>query len=69
MTNEELRNLKRSVYDRITEARKNGVSIGKMVNVGDPFISYDTVFAMMHAQVLPNEVWIQMDRTLKKLGW
>ena len=59
---------KRSVRERIIEARKDGKSVGEIASVmrGD---SIHLILDMIEAKPFPMSAWIEMDEALKKIGY
>ena len=61
--------LKRSVILRIRKARAEGVSLMDMENAAPDGITVHVICNLLNAAAYPVEVWIDMDRTLEKLGY
>lgn len=59
---------KRSVRERIIEARGEGVSAGEIANHirGN---SIHTVYDMLEARQFPMSAWYEMDKALKEIGY
>jgi len=67
LTSEQIE-FKRSVRERIIEARKDGAKVGVIASHlrGN---SVHLVLDMIEAKPFPMEAWIEMDRALKELGY
>lgn len=64
----EQKEFKRSVRERIIEARGDKVPYGKIAkNMRGK--SVHTVIDMIEAKPFPMSAWIEMDKALKKLGY
>ena len=61
--------LKRSVISRIRKARAEGVSLVDMESAAPEGITVHLIINLLNAASYPVEVWVDMDRTLKKLGY
>lgn len=64
-----IRELKRSVVDRIKKARENGVATHEIVDAGDDRISIHVVYDIMNAELFPRDIWEAMDEALKSIGY
>lgn len=60
---------KRSVMQRLTDARKSGLSAGKLANASGYGVGIHMIYDMLEAKQFPIEDWIQVDLGLKTLGY
>ena len=54
---------------RLQKARSEGVSAGKIAEVGGEGISIYVIYDMLNAEIFPEQLWRDMDATLKYLGY
>lgn len=64
-----IRELKRSVVERIKKARANGVAASAIADAGGDGISIHVVYDMLNAELFPKDVWVAMDKALKSIGY
>ena len=61
--------LKRSVRERIIKARTDGIPTGRIIKYSNGGISFDIIYGMIGAVQTPIELWQEMDRVLRKMGY
>lgn len=61
--------LKRDVVRRLQKARSEGVSAGKIAEIGGEGISIYVIYDMLNAEIFPEQTWRDMDAALKYLGY
>ena len=59
---------KRNVVERIKKARADGIGSGVIADAGQN-IGIHTVYGALQAMPFKKEVWVHLDKALKKLGY
>ena len=60
---------KRDVMRRLIDARKSGLSVGKLANASGYGVGIHMIYDMLEAKQFPIEDWETVDRGLKLLGY
>ena len=61
--------LKKDVYKRLREARKDGLTVGEIERESEGELGVHDVFDMLEAKIMPKEKWLKMDEVLKAFGY
>lgn len=61
--------LKKDVIERLTRARKEGVSSGVIAKESSKGMSIHVIYDMLEAKAYPAEIWSMVDKGLRKLGY
>lgn len=61
--------LKKDVYKRLKEARKDGLTVGEIERESNGELGVHDVFDMLEAKVMGRDKWVKMDKVLKEFGY